>query len=74
MINNFIKRIIIFLVRKRLKIGKYIPFQFSNQKNKDTYYIFTNDMLLKYSLFGISMSQCSLNWLLSNECDIEIVK
>lgn len=74
MINDFIKRIIIFLVRKRLKIGKYIPFQFINQKNKDVYYIFTNDVLLKYSQIGMSMSQCSLNWLLSNECDIEIIK
>lgn len=71
--NKIIKRLIIFFIRKRLGIGKYDVFQFKNQKNKKTYYFFTDDKLLKDSPYGTAVSQCSFNWLLSDDCKIEVL-
>lgn len=69
------KRLIIFLIRKRLGLNPYQKFRFTNQKTKDTYY-FTNDRLMKivYSDYYVVpspvSSSVSLNWLLDSRCEV----
>ena len=63
------KQLIIFLVRKRLGLSKYEPFQFVGQKSNAVYY-FTKDSLLKSWRGGVTKSGVSLNWLLDDECEI----
>ena len=66
------KRLIIFLIRKRLGLELCEHFRFRNQKS-DAVYWFTKDKLLK-SWYGYVMpSGVSLNWLLDDECEIEKV-
>lgn len=69
------KRIIIFLIRKRLGLKKFERFKFGNQKSPDNYYYFNDDCLIKKVYFdnGSSASvasNVSLNWLLNGECEI----
>lgn len=64
------KRLIIFLVRKRLGLSKYEPFQFVGQKTNAVYY-FTGDALLKAWRSDVTKSGVSLNWLLDDECEIK---
>lgn len=72
------KRIIIFLIRKRLGLKKLEKFQFKNQKSKDNYYYFNGQNLMKYNVLDsgyysntfVSESHVSLNWLLNDECEI----
>lgn len=71
--NNLLKRLVIFLVRKRLKIKAYEPFQFANQKSPLEYYEFTSTGLSKCSDGVIRPANVSLNWLLSDECEIIFV-
>ena len=69
------RRLIIFLVRKRLGLKKYQQFRFTNQKTDDIYY-FTGTALMKKALhespFGRiwcdEFSGVSLNWLLDKNC------
>lgn len=63
------KRLIIFLIRKRLKIGKYEEFQFTNQKSSAVYF-FTETQVIKYWHGVMEPSRVSLNWLLDDECEI----
>ena len=67
------KRLILFLVRKRLGLKKYEYFQFTNQKS-DAEYWFANDGVYKRwkTAYGCGMkkSSVSLNWLLDDECEI----
>ena len=63
------RRLIIFLVRKKLKLKKNQRFQFTNQKSSAEYY-FTNDRILKDFGGYITESSVSLNWLLNDECKI----
>lgn len=66
------KRLIIFLVRRRLGLKKEERFQFTNQKTKDIYF-FTDTELMKaeYITGGvIRPSRVSLNWLLDDTCKI----
>lgn len=66
------KRIIIFLIRKRLGLKKEQPFRFSNQKLKEEYYWFTGDKVMKRNIHGeIEESTVSLNWLLDDKCEID---
>lgn len=70
-----IKRFVIFLVRKKLGLKKGEPFRFSNQKSGAIYY-FKDDCITKVDLYyGIDerLSSVSLNWLLSDECEIQKV-
>ena len=67
------KRLILFLVRKRLGLKKYEEFQFVNQKSNAVYY-FTEDALIKDWHQTIDKSGVSLNWLLDDECKIEKIK
>ena len=65
------RRLIIFLIRKRLRLRKYQRFRFENQKSPTDCYFFTGDALMKESARGYRRgSQVSLNWLLDPECHI----
>lgn len=63
------KRLIIFLIRRRLGLKKYEQFRFMNQKTKDVYY-FTNTELIKMECGMCHRSGVSLNWLLNDNCEI----
>lgn len=69
------KRIIMFLIRKRLGLKKLERFKFRNQKSQNDYYYFENECLMKevcfdnYSSITIK-SNVSLNWILNDECKI----
>lgn len=68
-----IKRFIVFLVCRKLGIKKGELFRFTNQKSDDIYY-FKDDCLTKIcSFYGRDEkpSKVSLNWLLSDECEIQ---
>lgn len=59
------KRLIVFLIRKRLGLKKYQPFKFTNQKD-DCVYFFADDRLLKrvfYPKVRVKRSNVSLNWI-----------
>lgn len=63
------KKLILFLVRRRLGIRKYEMFQFSNQKSGAVYY-FADDRVMKLWNGYCEPSGVSLNWLLDSECKI----
>ena len=68
-----LKRLILFLIRRKLKIRKYVYFRFVNQRNPDMY-IFTTQGLVKFPYYMRNaysqgtMSKISLRWLLDDEC------
>lgn len=65
-------RLIIFLIRRKLGVKKYQDFRFKNQKARG-YYYFDSFHLIKVipdSICDVE-SGVSLNWLLSDECEIE---
>lgn len=65
------RRLIIFLIRKRLRLRKYQRFRFDNQKSPTDCYYFTRNHLMKETARGyIRGSSVSLNWLLSDDCYI----
>lgn len=77
MLNSFAKskagkRLILFLVRKRLGLANYETFQFVNQRSKSEYYWFNPDALRKYcSIAGeVQDAHVGLNWLLNEKCEI----
>lgn len=64
------KRLILFLIRRRLHISLYQPFRFNNQKSKYDLYWFTKDGIIKLT-GGIEIkSHVSLNWILDEQCKI----
>ena len=72
-----IERLIVFLIRRRLKLKKYQRFRFKNQ-NADNEYYFTEYGLIKIFETPGHMprrekSLVSLNWLLSDECEVEVI-
>ena len=68
------KRIIIFLIRKRLRLKKDQPFRFDNQKSKIEYYWFSDTMILKMNANGlVECSNVKLNWLLDDNCKVHPV-
>lgn len=66
------RRIIIFLIRKKLGLKKFEKFKFVNQKSNAVYY-FTESNLMKYWHDQTVLSGVSINWLLDNDCEIERV-
>lgn len=72
MFRNITKRIVIFLIRKRLGLKKYETFQFDNQHDKLDYYWFNEIELRKYiAKEGIAIdAHVSLNWILHDDCKI----
>lgn len=73
--NKIIKKLIIFLIRKKLRLKKNEYFVFSNQKEKDVYYYFNDKGLIKIIPTQIPFvySEVSLNWLLNDNCKIKVV-
>ena len=74
---RMIKRLIVFLIRRRLKLKKYQRFRFKNQKTENVYY-FTEYRLIKIPedkrpVSRAEKSLVSLNWLLSDECEVEVI-
>lgn len=72
-LNRFIKRLVIFLVRTKLKLKKFEQFTFNNQKTENIYY-FATYKLMKIENGVQYKAGVSLNWLLSDDCEIERVK
>lgn len=66
------KRLILFLIRRRLYLKKFEVFRFANQKSTHDYYFFGNYRLWKYdySLDRIIDAHVSLNWILDDKCEI----
>ena len=70
------RRLIIFLIRKRLGLKREEEFRFANQKSEYDYYFFSKNDLLKVCFipydekWHIEQSTCSLNWLLDDNCNI----
>ena len=66
------KRLIIFLICKRLGLKKNELFRFVNQCEQSVYY-FTETCLMKVKYGQAMRSGVSLNWLLDNECEVKKV-
>lgn len=66
------RRLIIFLVRTKLGLKKFEAFRFTNQKT-DNIYFFTDDRVMKKESGIYRPSNVSLNWLLDDNCEIEIL-
>ena len=66
--------IIIFLIRRRLKLKLGEPFMFTTQKETDSYYYFTPSEIKKvYYVDGVEYCKTAgvgLNWLLDDRCKI----
>ena len=67
------RRLIVFLIRRRLGLRAYEPFQFVGQKS-NAIYCFTDSGLMKMWRNHIEKSGVSLNWLLDDECEIRKVE
>ena len=69
------KRLILFLIRRRLGLRKWELFMFTNQKTNDLYF-FSEEGLFKHYCSGDRWGWCtvkssvSLNWLLNEKCQI----
>ena len=69
-----IRRIVIFLIRKKLGLKKFERFQFAEQKSPTDTYFFTDTEVMKSIAPGEGYSHTerpstvSLNWLLNDEC------
>ena len=73
------RRLILFLIRRKLGLKKYQKFQFAGQKDKNSFYYICDDAIYKetYKDGGYSIgkySDVSVNWILSDECKNEIIK
>ena len=66
------RKIVIFLIRKKLGLKKYEKFQFIGQKSDAVYY-FTESNVMKEWRNQTFLSNVSVNWLLDNDCKIERV-
>jgi hypothetical protein len=67
-----IKKLVLFLIRKKLKLKELESFQFANQKSLYDYYYFDDCGLVKFeSVYNKFVpAGVSLNWLLNDECEI----
>ena len=77
---NYARKFILFLVRKRLGVGKYELFRFPDQLSTNAVYFFNNEGLRKTwfskgeDIIESSVrSNVSLNWLLDDNCKIDIL-
>lgn len=64
------RRIILFLIRKKFGVNKYQQFRFVEQKTNAVYY-FTEANLLKHWRGQTMISGVSFNWLMDPNCKIE---
>lgn len=67
------KKLIVFLIRKRLKLRKFEYFRFTNQKT-DAMYFFSSDKLWKMINGNLEESGVSLNWLLNDDCELKRIE
>lgn len=65
------RKLVIFLIRKKLGLKKYERFRFVGQKEDATYY-FTSDAIMKERCGRTFVSGVSANWLLDDACEITI--
>ena len=63
------KKLVLFLVRKKLGLKKYERFRFKNQKGNAEYF-FAEDRIIKSARGTNTDSGVSLNWLLDEHCEI----
>lgn len=76
------KKLIIYLIRRRmgLKLGERFQFTNQNEINNEQYYFFTDSALMKIwtnknsGREYITYAGVSLNWLLDDKCEIRIVE
>lgn len=68
-----IRRLVIFLVRRRLGVKKFEKFRFANQNSPHDYYYFTSTVLMKYERGEFRGAGVGINWLLSDQCEIRKV-
>lgn len=66
------KRLVLYLIRKRLGVKKYESFRFEGQKSNAVYY-FTEAGVMKNWRGVIEPSNVSINWLLNDECKVHSV-
>lgn len=66
------RKIVIFLIRKKLGLKKYEKFRFVGQKT-DAIYYFTEGNIMKLWRNQTMLSGVSVNWLLDMDCEIERV-
>ena len=64
------RRLIIFLIRRRLGLKQYQIFRFANQRSNSDYYYFSQTTLWKREGDITRESSVSLNWLLNKDCEI----
>lgn len=69
-----IRKLVIFLIRKRLGLKIYEKFQFTNQRSEVDYYYFTRTALIKCECGETRLAGVGLNWLLSRHCQIKNIK
>lgn len=62
-------KLILWLIRRKFKLGLYDAFRFENQKS-DAFYWFNETGIFKNENLDVSRSNVSLNWLLDPECKI----
>lgn len=60
---DFVRRLIIFLIRRRLGVKQCQCFQFRDQLDNSWYY-FTRYYLMEYTELGVRTSQLSLMYLM----------
>ena len=63
------KKIVMYLIRKKLGLKKNEKFQFVNQKSNAVYF-FTEEAVMKRWHGQTMLSGVSLNWLLDDDCEI----
>lgn len=68
-------KLIVFFLRRKFGLKKYQSFRFKNQRSKVNAYYFTDDELMKSDVENTTIrpSNVKLNYLLSDECQIEKV-
>lgn len=67
------RRLIIYLIRKKLGLKKFENFKFVGQKSDAVYYFTESNVMKRMSTGKTMLSGVSVNWLLDNECEIERV-
>lgn len=74
-----LNRLILFLIRQKLHLKKWVGFRFVGQKSKQNFYFFDDCRICKvvrdshHHEENIKNSNVSLNYLLSDECKIELL-
>ena len=72
------KRLILFLIRRRFGLRRYQLFNFTNQKSNDQYFFTDEGLFKRYHTYPWGWhtvkSSVSLNWLLDKECKINKLK